>query len=83
MPDISRTVEVADGQLKADLTLHPCQRGVSTHADYACTFCGKYRHEAGMIAVTLYAASLEITVRICGECLAEAGVREILPEVAA
>jgi len=77
------TVEVADGQLKADLTLYPQQRGLSTHADYACTFCRKCRHEVAMIAATVYAATLEVTVRVCSECLAEAGVREVLPEVTA
>jgi len=82
VPDNTRTVEVEGGQLNADLTLYPQQRGLSTHADYACTFCGKCRHEVAMIAATVYAASLEVTIRICAECLAEAGVREILPEVA-
>ena len=70
MPDKTKTV---------DITVRPQQRGIDSAVDHACTYCGKRRHEVGMLTTTLYADSLEVTIRTCGHCLVEAGVRDILP----
>ena len=79
MPNNTRTVTVEDGQLKADITVRPSR----SIGEDRCTFCSRNRHDLGMLTATVYCRGLEVTVRLCGECLADAGVREILPEVAA
>lgn len=80
MADKTRTVLVPGAGLTAELAIRPRQRGVSAVGDYLCTFCGRRRHEVGLVVITLSADSLEVTVRVCAECLIQAGVREILEE---
>ncbi len=75
----TRTVDVPEAQLQAHICLWPRERGLSHYSDYACHFCGRKRHETALLSLGLSAPHTETSIYVCGPCLAQAGVREILP----